>query len=136
MNKPPFKQSFPLSALRPAADTGNADVTAAEMAHKVGANDMRLIVAIAQRGAVMAKAHRVSRSPSDQVIEPNPEIVQADILVTHYWRKLNLHAFLTANDLDFMSELATIFQHIKRPIVFFPASVMLRFAQTGATFHN
>jgi hypothetical protein len=136
VQNPPSQFKKSIASMRPKADSGNPDVTFHQMARVAGLDNMRLIVAIAQRGAAMAKASRLARNAQDEVIEPNPEIVQADILVCHYWRKLDLRAFLTTNDLDFMAELSTIFTHIQRPLVFFPQAARLRFASSGATLIN
>lgn len=133
-DKPPAL-SGNLKVTTPRPDAGEG-MTVEKMARIIGVDGMRLIVAISQRAAQIVKNHRATRlSGSDDVLEPNPEILMADLMVVHYWRTLNLHALLTCNDLDFISEIATINQRIQRPLVFFPADVMLRFAQSGATYH-
>lgn len=130
---PPLSGSIKVTTPHAAAH----GVTFAQMAHVCGADNMRLIVAIAQRCAQLVAYHRqTALDASDAVLEPNPEIVQADLMVTHYHRRLDLRALLTCNDLDLIVEIATINQNIKRPLVFFPHDVKLRFAQSGATYYS
>jgi hypothetical protein len=136
MSKKPPALSGNLKITGPNPKAGDG-MTVEKMAQIIGVDGMRLIVGVVHRAEKIVAHHRATMlGPDDQTLEPNREILMADLMVCHYWRKLNLSALLTCNDLDFLSEIATVARFIQRPIVFFPGDVKLRFAQSGASFFN
>lgn len=101
---------------------------------RINADDQALIIAIAERARLLAMQWRLStiQNQKDTTLEANPTILQIDLSVVHLLRHLRLKDFLYAPVLDFVSEHATIQQHINRPLHFFPDHVPLRYATKGA----
>lgn len=72
------------------------------------------------------------RYRKNTILEINPAITCADFGVVALRRGFDLEAMFKADNLNFISEFATIQMHINRPCDFFPADVPLRYAKTGA----
>lgn len=102
---------------------------------RINADDLALIIAIADRARTLAQQWRAAsvKNEKDTTLEANPTILQIDLSVVHLIRRLKLTDFLHAPSLDFISEHAMIQQHINRPLYSFPESVPLRYAMIGAT---
>lgn len=130
-NTPPMRrtlQNLNMPTARPSGARG-------AQFDRITADDLALIFAISERARDMARQWRAVsvQNEKDTTLEANPTILQIDLSVVHLIRGLRLKDFLNAPALDFISENATIQQHINRPLHYFPEDVPLRFAMIGAT---
>ena len=68
-------------------------------------------------------------------LEPDPTLVGIDVGIVHYWRGLDLRAFLHAPESDFLAEMLMIQRFIDRPAMRFPRAIGLKFLAPLAAGH-
>lgn len=99
--------------------------------------DMALIVVIGERIRNLLTAHakllhdKGKPIPHEIQHVTDPMLTQMDLAIVHLAIPLDLMRMQYASEFDLIEDYLTIAQHINRPLLFFPASVKLRFAQAS-----
>jgi hypothetical protein len=103
---------------------------------KVRPFEYTLIRGIAERADAIYREwidkRRLTLKPGETILEPDRMVIAMDIAVAHICRDLDLSAFLTADDLSFISEVLSIQTNVQRVDGRLPDFVHLRFARRTA----
>ena len=92
---------------------------------------LNLIFRCAARARLIAEHHRLNIK-HDKVLEVNQTLIAMDLSIVYLRRGYDVRKLLLCDDLTFISEYGLIQKFIERANNSFPASIKLKFAQSGA----